>query len=121
MYFLGSKATETTATVNGFEDAVRVIIDSGSDITLISQDALAALGPVKIAVEAYVVKDMSTPLILGNDFATQYSLSILRDDATLQILTHPATAEASDTQRRSQGITTGGHTTGKFMFGTSYC
>ena len=26
-------------------------------------------GPVKINVKAYVVKGMSTPLILGNDFA----------------------------------------------------
>lgn len=29
-------------------------------------------GPVKIRVEAY----MTTPLILGNDFASQYSLSV---------------------------------------------
>ena len=32
-------------------------------------------GPIKIKVEAYVVKGMTTPLILGNDFADQYSLS----------------------------------------------
>ena len=35
-------------------------------------------GPVKIKVEAYVVKGMTTPLILGNDFADQYSLSVKR-------------------------------------------
>jgi len=33
-------------------------------------------GPVKIRVEAYVVKGMTTPLILGNDFVDQYSLSV---------------------------------------------
>src|SRR5258706_2350542 len=43
-------------------------------------------GPVKTNVEAYLVKGMTTPLILGNDFADQYSLSILRDNgqSTLQ-------------------------------------
>ena len=33
-------------------------------------------GPVKIKVEAYVVEGMTTPLILGNDFADQYTLSV---------------------------------------------
>ena len=33
-------------------------------------------GPVKIKVEAHIVKGMTTPLILGNDFADQYSLSV---------------------------------------------
>jgi len=32
-------------------------------------------GPVKINVEAYVVKGMTSPFILGNDFADQYSIS----------------------------------------------
>ncbi|PBK88560.1 hypothetical protein ARMGADRAFT_855330, partial [Armillaria gallica] len=95
-------------------DTLKVIIDSGSDITLISESALNSLsktprvhegqkinlvqvtgsasisgyvkldlyfdteeGPVKINVDAYVVKGMTTPLILGNDFADQYSLSIV--------------------------------------------
>ena len=31
-------------------------------------------GPVKIKVEAYIVKGMTTPLILGNNFMDQYSL-----------------------------------------------
>ncbi len=35
-------------------------------------------GPVKIHVEAYVVKGMSTPFILGNNFAEEYSISLLR-------------------------------------------
>ncbi|KAK7468498.1 hypothetical protein VKT23_001366 [Stygiomarasmius scandens] len=92
--FLGSEATQTIATVNGLEDQIPIIIDSGSDITLISQGALdnlsckmkkrvgqninliqvtgsatisefvsldlyfhTLMGPVKIAVEAYIVKD----------------------------------------------------------------
>jgi hypothetical protein len=113
--FLGSRATEALVTINGFKDTSKVIIDSGSDITLISQQALSQLssrpriragqninlvqvtgsttisgfvdidlyfdtqeGPVKIPVEAYVVEGMSTPLILGNDFADQYDLSIVR-------------------------------------------
>ena len=31
-------------------------------------------------IEAYVVQDMNAPIILGNDFSDQYSLSILRDE-----------------------------------------
>ena len=37
-------------------------------------------GPVKITVEAYVVKGMTTPFILGNDFTDQYSILIIRDE-----------------------------------------
>jgi len=106
---------QTTASVGGIkEELVKVIIDSGSDITLISQTALDNLkakpkikkgqkidliqvtgsttisgyltldlifhmdsGLVKITVEAYVVKGMTTPFILGNDFTDQYSISII--------------------------------------------
>jgi len=35
-------------------------------------------GPIKIKVEAYVIKGMNNPLILGNDFADQYSRSVKR-------------------------------------------
>jgi hypothetical protein len=115
--FLGAHATETLATINSRETKpISVIVDSGSDITLISQQTVERLlktpkirvgqrinliqvtgsvtisgyvaldlifetpeGPVKIDVEAYVVKGMSTPFILGNDFADQYSISILRN------------------------------------------
>ena len=35
-------------------------------------------GPVKIKVEVYVVKGLTTPLILGNDLADQYALSVKR-------------------------------------------
>ncbi len=116
--FLGSKATQVRARIGSLEDIeTNIIVDSGSDITLISEEQLNSLlenykvklgqkinliqvtgtssisgyvnldmyfttieGIVKITVEAYVVKGMSTPFILGNDFADQYSLSIIRKD-----------------------------------------
>ena len=37
-------------------------------------------GPVLIKVKAYVVKGMSAPLILGNDFADQYAIFLLREE-----------------------------------------
>ena len=37
-------------------------------------------GPIRADVEACIVKGMTTPLILGNDFADQYSLSIIRNN-----------------------------------------
>ena len=95
---------------------IKVIIDSGSDITLISQAAFKGLkakptikkgqkinliqvtgsttfsgyvtldlvfhtgdGPVKIMVEAYILKEMTTPFILGNNFTDQYSMLIIQD------------------------------------------
>src|SRR6202167_3080092 len=97
--FLGSQATQVPATINSIDkNLAKVIVDSGSNITLISQKLLIKMlvqvtgnasisgyvdidlyfhtpdGPVKINVEAYVVKGMSTPFILGNDFADQYSI-----------------------------------------------
>jgi hypothetical protein len=38
-------------------------------------------GPIAMPIEAYVVKGMNADFILGNDFADQYCLSILRNDA----------------------------------------
>ncbi|KAJ3979040.1 hypothetical protein F5890DRAFT_1421900, partial [Lentinula detonsa] len=37
-------------------------------------------GPVKMNVEAYVVKGMSAPFIFGNDFADQYAISMIRKE-----------------------------------------
>ncbi|KAG8793311.1 hypothetical protein FRC12_003102 [Ceratobasidium sp. 428] len=37
------------------------------------------LGPVEMLVEAYIVNQMSTGFILGNDFGNQYQLSLLRE------------------------------------------
>lgn len=93
---------------------MKIIVDSGSDITLISEKALREMingpkcrrgqriqliqvtgrtiidgyvtvtisfetseGPVEMEVEAYVVKNMTSPFILGNDYADQFSLSII--------------------------------------------
>jgi hypothetical protein len=39
-------------------------------------------GLVKINVEAYAVKGKRTPLILGNDFADQYSISVIQKEGT---------------------------------------
>lgn len=121
--FLGARATEVKAYVNQLsEELISIIIDSGSDITLISQQTLDRLlskpkirlgqrinliqvtgkavingfvvldlyfpttqGVVKINVEAYMVKGMTTPFILGNDFADQYSLSIIRDQGSTRL------------------------------------
>ena len=115
---------ETLASINDPKDSpIPIIIDSGSDITLISQKALDQLkrppkvrtrqrikliqvtgnaiitgyvaldiyfetedGPVLIKVEAYVVKGMSAPFILGNDFADQYSISLLREEGQSTLL-----------------------------------
>lgn len=43
-------------------------------------------GPVKINVEAYVVKGMSTPFILGNDFADQYLILVMRQEQNSQLI-----------------------------------
>ncbi|KAF7357249.1 TY3B-TY3B protein [Mycena sanguinolenta] len=121
--FLGAKAVETVATVGSLTaDLIRLIADTGSDITLISRKALNSLsctlkvkqghdisliqvttsipitgyvncdlifhtedGPVKINVDAYVVDNMTTPFILGNDFMDQYSISILRKEGTTHL------------------------------------
>ena len=115
---LGAKATEAYASINDIDGKpISVIIDSGSDITLISQKTLDQMlkapkvrlgqrikliqvtgkavitgyvildlvfrtpeGPVQLNVEAYVVKGMSAEFILGNDFADQYSISVICDE-----------------------------------------
>jgi len=114
--FLGSQAAQVPATINSVsENLAKVIVDSGSNITLISQKLLTEIqNPAKLKqgqkinlvqvtgnasisgyidinlyfhtpdrlvktnVEAYVVKGMSTPFILGNNFADQYSISVIR-------------------------------------------
>jgi hypothetical protein len=113
--FLGAQATQVMATINSLEsNSTKVIVDSGSDITLSVFKSLLKMqnppkirqgqrinlvqvtgnasisgyfeidlyfhtpeGPVKINVEAYVVKGMTSPFILGNDFADQYSISVI--------------------------------------------
>lgn len=122
--FLGSKATTTTAKLgNDKSYECRVIIDSGSDITLVSHGTLPFIepkpkigtgqrvhlvqvtgkstisgyveipvsfdtndGPVSMNVEAYVVKGMNTPFLIGNDFAELYALSTIRKDTDTFLL-----------------------------------
>jgi len=36
--------------------------------------------PVVLRLEAYIIKDMNTPLILGNNFTDQYSLLVICDN-----------------------------------------
>ena len=117
-YFLGSRSTTISAHIGKDNHSnTPITIDSGSDITLISEKCLSSLtnppkvrsgqkvnlvqvtgkssingyivtpltfdttdGPVEISIEAYVVKGMSVPFILGNDFASQYRLSIARKE-----------------------------------------
>ena len=116
--FLG--ASPTTVEVYLVEygiNPVLMVTDSGSDITLISDNTLKNLkkapkvktgqtlglmevtgetsisgfvplsifiktdqGPVEMFVEAYIVKGMSTSFLLGNDFADQYCISIIREE-----------------------------------------
>src|SRR6202040_1786527 len=42
-------------------------------------------GPLKLGVEAYVVKGMSTPMILGTDFADQYRISMIRSEGNCSL------------------------------------
>src|SRR6202050_434911 len=112
--FLGATAAHVPVTINSLRDnPLNIVINSGSNITLISMRTLDGLqeapkvkkgqkinlvqvtgkvsisryvdlelyfhtkeGLVEIKVEAYVVKGMTTPLILGNDFTDQYSLLV---------------------------------------------
>jgi hypothetical protein len=39
-------------------------------------------GPIAMDLKAYLIKDMNTPLILGNDYVDQYLLSILRNNSS---------------------------------------
>ncbi|KAF9011558.1 hypothetical protein BDZ89DRAFT_1047325 [Hymenopellis radicata] len=145
--FLGSKATQTPAGVNGIGlDILDVIVDSGSDITLISEKAWKQLtthprvhqgqkinliqvtgatvinefvkvdlyfetnkGPVQVNVDAYIVKGMSSPFILGNDFADQYSLSIIRREDTgreVELMENGKTFQVKSCLAASPGLTT---------------
>ena len=122
--FLGAKAIVVNVNLLKENDnQAQMVIDSGSDITLISENFLKNLknppkpkngqkinlvqltgstsitgyvnlpvffetppGLVRMDVEAYVVKGMTTPLILGNDFADQFELSLLRREGKSHLL-----------------------------------
>jgi hypothetical protein len=115
--YLGVQVTQIRGYVNSlFEVPSPIVIDSGSDITLILEKYLKSLmktpkvrrgqritlvqvtgkslitgyvnldlffpilgenyDTVKLSVEVYVVKGMTTNLILGNDFSEQYGIRI---------------------------------------------
>ncbi|KAG9082555.1 hypothetical protein FS749_006770 [Ceratobasidium sp. UAMH 11750] len=61
-------------------------------------------GPVEMIVEAYVVPKMNAPFIIGTDFASQYSLSLIRDENGTRIQFGPTgrstPVEVSDTDPR---------------------
>ena len=121
--FMGAKPSKATVRLNSPNGlSAQVIIDSGSNISLVSTKLLAHIQPppkpkegqhirinqvtgrssttqyvplklffetdnetVSLEIQAYIVKDMNAPLILGNDYADQYSLSILREDGTTSL------------------------------------
>ena len=113
--FLGAQPSKATVRLNSQNGPLaQVVINSGSNISLISMRLLDKMDPplkpktgqeikisqvtgqsstsqyvplelyfetteslVSIRIEAYIVKDMNAPIILGNDFVDQYSLSII--------------------------------------------
>jgi hypothetical protein len=118
--FLGAQPSKATIRLNSPDGpTAQIVIDSGSNISLISSKLLGQLQPpptpkegqnikinqvtgrsmttqyvplnlyfetakelISMWLEAYIIKDMNAPLILGNDFADQYSLSIIRENGT---------------------------------------
>jgi hypothetical protein len=54
---------------------------------------------VKLIVEAYIVDNMRTPFILGNDFASQYNLSIIRSDEGTRLVFGDTKREAPITEK----------------------
>ncbi|EDR09759.1 uncharacterized protein LACBIDRAFT_325536 [Laccaria bicolor S238N-H82] len=114
---LGTKALHMRAKIDNLEsDCVKARLDSGADITLISEEfwksmvnsprlregmrmklyhltgGAKVLGYIKtelfvvaqdesivsFELEAYVVRNMNVPLLLGEDFQTTYELSVIR-------------------------------------------
>jgi len=121
--FLGAQPSKATVRLNSPTGlSTQIVVDSGSNITLVSSKLLERISPspkpregqnikinqvtgqssttqyvtlniyfdtepkpVTLKLEAYIVKDMNAPLILGNDFADQYSLSIIRDNGSTSL------------------------------------
>ena len=140
--FLGTKAVMAKAKLSNSEiHDTDIIIDSGSDIPLISSECLKNLvskpkvktgqkinlvqvtgsatingyvdipiyfttseGNVLLEVEAYVVKGMSTPFILGNDFADQYQLSIMRKEGHTKLILGESNREINADNSTSGGM-----------------
>ena len=115
---MGAQPSKATVRLNSVDRlTAQIVIDSGSNISLVSTKLLDKLNPkpkikegqnikisqvtscasttqylplemffesnwkfISLKIKAYIVKDMNAPLILGNDFADQYSLLILQDN-----------------------------------------
>ncbi|QRV94989.1 Retrovirus-related Pol polyprotein from transposon [Ceratobasidium sp. AG-Ba] len=114
--WMGTTSTLVQGQLGDHCELFNITFDSGSDITLISEEKYKSLnnpppkkkgqsiqviqvtdkcvinefvtvpvvfntpqGQVEMLVEAYVVKNMTTPFILGNDFGNQYLLSLVRN------------------------------------------
>ena len=121
--FLGAQPSKAMVRLNSPTGlSTQIVIDSGSNITLVSSKLLEKMNPspkpkegqnikinqvtgrssttqyvtlniyfetkpkpVSLKLEAYIVKDMNAPLIFRNDFADQYSLSIIRDNSSTSL------------------------------------
>jgi hypothetical protein len=110
---LGSCATTVTALLGSEPEPYEIILDSGSDcddkppkikqgqkihLSQVSGNLtinqyvplpivfMTGSSPVEITVEAYIVKGMKIPLLIGNDFTTQYQLSIMQDGSNAFIV-----------------------------------
>ena len=121
--FLGAQPSKAAVRLNSPNSpSTLIVIDSGSNISLVSTKLLERIHPtpkaqegqhikinqvtgrslttqyvpldlffktngsiISLKLEAYVVKDMNAPLILGNDFADQYSLSIIQDNSNTSL------------------------------------
>ena len=80
--FLGVQASKAMVRLNSPNGSLaQGVINSGSNISLVSTQLFKKI----IKIEAYIVKDMNAPIILGNDFTDQYSLSIMREDGTTSL------------------------------------
>ncbi|QRV78981.1 Retrovirus-related Pol polyprotein from transposon [Ceratobasidium sp. AG-Ba] len=116
-HWMGTKSSVISGWIGPVTgDPTKIIFDSGSEITLISEKLYKSLNPkpsvhigqgvriiqvkgntetknyitvpltfetpqgqVEMLVDAYIVPDMTTGFLLGNDFSNQYQLSLIRE------------------------------------------
>ncbi|QRW10607.1 Retrovirus-related Pol polyprotein from transposon [Ceratobasidium sp. AG-Ba] len=116
-HWMGTKSSVISGWIGPVKgDPTKIIFDSGSEITLISEKLYKSLNPkpavhigqgvhiiqvkgntetknyitvpltfetpqgqVEMLVDAYIVPDMTTGFLLGNDFSNQYQLSLIRE------------------------------------------
>ncbi|QRV72119.1 Retrovirus-related Pol polyprotein from transposon [Ceratobasidium sp. AG-Ba] len=116
-HWMGTKSSVISGWIGPVKgDPTKIIFDSGSEITLISEKLYKSLNPkpvvhigqgvriiqvkgntetknyitvpltfetpqgqVEMPVDTYIVPDMTTGFLLGNDFSNQYQLSLIRE------------------------------------------